>query len=129
MALYLDNTIATDVQVSTFKTGLKLDNVDNTKDVNKPVSTLQQQAIDAVKSQLSGGVLSAGVWVKLPAIYKLLIDGVGTVTLDVRNTDGSVSRYAKVYDPSVKKIVYPYFGLSAYEVKATFTGTAIAEIR
>lgn len=49
-----------DVQsVVTSKTNLSLQNVDNTSDVNKPVSTAQQTALN-LKANLSGGAVFSG---------------------------------------------------------------------
>lgn len=78
-------------------------------------------------SSFSGGPLISGQWVRLPAIYKLLLGGTGTVTIDTRDRAGTVTTGAVSYSPSGFAEAYPYFG-SAYEVRATLTGSATAEI-
>jgi len=77
--------------------------------------------------QVRGGPLLNGVWVKLPAIYRLLLSGTGTVTIDQRSRDGTVTANVATYTLTGFTEDYPYFN-NAYEVRATLTGTATAEI-
>lgn len=70
---------------------------------------------------------NADGWVKLPAIYKLLFGGSGTVTIDTRNRAMVVTPSVAVYDTTNTTEDYPFFD-GAYQVRATLTGTATAEI-
>jgi hypothetical protein len=85
-----------------------------------------QTARDAI-SALTGGAMAGGRWVKLPAIYKLLIDGTGTITIDQRDRAGAITSDVAAYSPTGPAEIYPFF-TGAYEVRATLTGTASAEI-
>lgn len=80
-------------------------------------------------ASIRGGVLQSGVWVKLPAIYALILNGTGSVTIDTKTRAGTVTTGAASYSPSGSEIIdYPYFGAAADQVRATLTGTATAEI-
>jgi len=74
-----------------------------------------------------GGLLGAS-WVKLPGIYKLLLGGTGTVAIDVRDMNGTIILAGQSFDAAGPRSEYPYFGDQAYEIRATCTGTATAEI-
>jgi len=78
-------------------------------------------------AQVRGGPLTNGMWVKLPAIYRILLGGTGTVSIDTRARDGTVTAAVAIYSPVGPGEDYPYFN-NAYEVRATLTGTATAEI-
>jgi hypothetical protein len=75
-----------------------------------------------------GGPLPSGVWIKLPAIYRLLLGGTGNVTIDTRDQAGTITTAVASYSPTGAAIEYPYFGDTAVDVRATLTGTATAEI-
>jgi hypothetical protein len=75
----------------------------------------------------SSAFLAPGEWYRLPAIYRLLFDGDGTVTIDTRDRDGAITPGAAVYSFTGKGDDYPFFA-GAYEIRATYTGTAIAEM-
>lgn len=72
-------------------------------------------------------VLTNGVWARLPAIYKILLGGVGTVTLDTRDRAGNITTGVITYDTTLITEDYPYFD-NTYQIRATFTGTATAEL-
>lgn len=76
-----------------------------------------------------GGPLANGAWVKLPAIYALVLNGTGTVTLDSKTRAGAITTGAASYSPSgTETVAYPYFGAPAAYARATLSGTATAEI-
>lgn len=83
-----------------------------------------QDDLDAIQL---GGVLVPGKWFKLPAIYKLLLGGTGTVVIDTRDRSGVVTTAAATYSVSGQSEAFPYFA-GAYEVRASLTGTATAEV-
>jgi len=85
------------------------------------------ELVGSAAAQVRGGPLTSGVWVKLPAIYRILLGGTGTVSIDTRARDGTVSAGAASYSPTGPAEDYPYF-TNAYEVRATLTDTATAEI-
>lgn len=78
-------------------------------------------------TSIRGGMLWSGAWVKLPGVYKLLLGGAGTVTIDTRDRSGTVTSGAATYTAAGLSENYPYFS-GAYELRATLTGTATAEI-
>ncbi|WP_333840464.1 SGNH/GDSL hydrolase family protein [Novosphingobium sp.] len=70
-----------------------------------------------------------GAWQRLPAIYKLLIGGIGTVTIDKLALSGAVTAAAKTYTATgAKTPVYPFFGSDAQAIRAAVTGSATMEI-
>jgi len=83
--------------------------------------------VGSAAAQVRGGPLTNGVWVKLPAIYRILLGGTGAVSIDTRARDGTVSAGVASYSPTGPAEDYPYFD-NAYEVRATLTDTATAEI-
>lgn len=84
---------------------------------------------DPVGSNIAGdtGELASGVWSKLPAIYKFLFDGSGTVTIDTRDRDGEITNSAATYTVDGQAEEFPYFN-NAYEIRAVLTGTATIEV-
>lgn len=103
--------------------------------VTAPVGTRGRDGVDATDApefqellaRIRGGPLTTATWVKLPAIYKLLLDGTGTVTIATRDADGTVVEAAATYNVTGFRDVYDYYG-SVVAVRATLTGTATAEI-
>lgn len=83
--------------------------------------------VAALEHATTGGPLLAGQWIKLPAIYKLLLEGTGTVTIHTRASDGSIAAAAAIFEADGFVEEYPYFG-PVVAVRATTTGTATAEI-
>jgi hypothetical protein len=91
-------------------------------DAAAPVSQAQVSAFP--------GPLIAGAWKRIFSLPRLLLSGTGTVTIDARNRAGTVAPAVATYTLTAAngQIEYPYFGDDAVEVRATFTGTATAEI-
>lgn len=79
------------------------------------------------RADIRGGNLPNSQWVKLPAVYKLFVRGVGSVTIDVRTTANTVTVGTTPY-PAANTPYYPYFGDDAYEVRAIYTNTPLVEI-
>lgn len=77
-----------------------------------------------------GGPLPNGAWVTVPSIYRLRLTGTGTVTIDARNSVGSVTSNVARFTPggATNQIEYPYFGDDTVAVRAALTGTATAEV-
>jgi len=76
---------------------------------------------------MTGGALTSGLWIKLPAIYAILVGGAGSITIDSRTRDGVITTGVASYTAAGNSTIYPYF-TDAYQVRATLTGTATAEI-
>jgi len=93
-------------------------------DTGAPIAAI---AVGALAAQVRGGPLQNGIWTKLPAIYRILLGGTGTVSIDTRARDGTITTGVVTYSPTGPAEDYPYFD-NAYEVRATLTGTATAEI-
>lgn len=85
------------------------------------------------KAITSLGVLVNGSWTAFPSIYRLLLNGTGTITIDARaGRDNSatvtVSVASYTATSAINRIEYPYFGDTALEIRATITGNLTAEI-
>ncbi|WP_298165406.1 hypothetical protein [Novosphingobium sp.] len=78
------------------------------------------------------GALTAGTWKFITGWPRLKLTGNGTVTIDANNAeDGSGTTSAAVFTATVSGspvIAFPFFGNDAVAIRATFTGTAAAEI-
>lgn len=72
-------------------------------------------------------LLSASEWVRLPAVYKFYLDGVGDITIDTRTKEGTTSIAAIVYPVNGPEEYYEFFE-GAYEIRVSFSGTATMEI-
>lgn len=88
---------------------------------------LAKEAMALATALVPGGILTNGVWIKLPAIYAILIGGTGSITIDSRTRDGTITTGVVSYTAAGNATKYPYF-TDAYEVRATLTGSATAEI-
>ena len=100
------------------------------------------QVIDATKvnanfaavdeaAKFNPGVLVANTWKAFTGLPRLKLTGSGTVSIDANTaTDGSGTTTSAVYTATVTTttIAFPFFGNDAVAVRATYTGTAAAEI-
>lgn len=100
----------------------------------KPIETLTDTDAAALRSALFGyllGPLVSGEWKPITGLPRLKLSGVGTVTIDANTEiDGSGTTTAAVFTATVSgaQTAFPFFGLDAVAVRATYTGTANAEI-
>lgn len=74
--------------------------------------------------------LSANSWTRVTGLPRLRLTGTGTVSIDARDSLGNITAGVESYSVSgaVNQIEFPFFGESTIEVRATVTGTAVAEI-
>lgn len=79
-------------------------------------------------AQVRGGPLANGAWVKYPTAGRLRLTGAGTVTLDTRMLDGTVALAVASYTAPGDDGQFPDIDFDTYQVRATLTGTATAEI-
>ena len=88
-----------------------------------------QADIDKLTASLGNGVLGSS-WVTLPSVYRLQISGTGTISIDTLAWDGvTITTGVFSFAPTgTSQPVYPYFGDSAYAVRATLTGTAVCNL-
>ena len=92
----------------------------------------------AYQSQISGGggggtqgsgLLAAGVWAVLPAIYYLIIDGTGLITIDTKNTAGTITTSVETITATgTESFHYPYYGAGITQIRANYTGSAQATL-
>lgn len=76
-----------------------------------------------------GGPLVSGYWARLPSIYALRLGGTGTVTIDTKTIDGTITSAAATYTVTgTTQIQNPYFGAAAAYIRATLTSTATVEV-
>ena len=99
------NAVKTYVDAATSKTNLGINNVDNTSDINKPISTLTQAALDTKENTANKSVLTAlgtsDVLFPTQNAVKTYVDAaVGSVTI----TDGSITD-AKISSVSTSKLI------------------------
>lgn len=75
-------------------------------------------------------MLVSGEWKPFTSWPRLLLNGSGTVTIDSRNRAGTITTgvFAQTLSGATNEIAFPYFGDDAVEIRATLTGTAVAEI-
>lgn len=78
------------------------------------------------------GPMIAGVWEPFTGLPRLRLSGTGTVTIDANTAvNGTGTTTAAVFTASPAgstTIAFPFFGTDAVAVRATYTGTALAEI-
>lgn len=100
-----------------------------------PVGT--QRVINDVVSILRGeiiaeysGPLVNGQWRVFGGLPRLQLTGTGTVSIDARDSGGTISTAVQSYNVTnaVDRIEYPYFGETAVEIRANITGTLSVEI-
>jgi len=76
---------------------------------------------------MRGGPMANGVWVRAPAIPKILLDGNGTVVIDMITANGTITAGVASFNPTGPAEDWLYFE-GAVAFRGTFTGTATAEI-
>lgn len=91
---------AEDVSVANLKTDLSLDNVDNTSDANKPVSTAQQTALD-LKSNLASPTFTGTV--TTPAI---VVSSETASTIASLDASKNIKSLAVATYPSLTELTY-----------------------
>lgn len=76
------------------------------------------------------GALQNGVWKPFSGMPRLRLTGTGTVTIDARNSLGTITEDVETYatTAATNQIEFPFFGDDAVEVRAAITGTLSAEI-
>ncbi|SCX94536.1 hypothetical protein SAMN05216420_101410 [Nitrosospira sp. Nl5] len=74
--------------------------------------------------------LPTGEWKQVPSLFRLLLKGTGTCTVDARNTAGTITAGLYIYTAAAatNQIEYPYLGADAIEIRVTLTGTCTAEV-
>lgn len=75
-------------------------------------------------------MLDTGAWQRVPSVFRLLLNGTGTITLDSRDAAGTITSAYAIYTKTdaVNDIEWPYPGADAVEIRATLTGTLNAEV-
>lgn len=76
------------------------------------------------------GSLADSVWFNPPSIFRLLLNGTGTVTLDSKDAAGTIttSVFSVTLTGAVNQIEFPYAGDGAIQIRAALTGTATAQV-
>jgi hypothetical protein len=76
------------------------------------------------------GPLVSGVWFTIPSVFRLRLTGTGSVTIDSRDSLGTVTAGIASYvlSGASDQIEFPYAGDHAVSIRATLTGTATAEV-
>ena len=76
------------------------------------------------------GDLMPNEWKPLTGLYRLLLNGTGSISVDVKDSGGNVTSavLAESFENYVNKVTFPYFGDEAIAIMVTATGTAEARI-
>lgn len=76
------------------------------------------------------GDLTSGEWFPVGSVFRLLMTGTGTVTLDSKDALGAIttSVYTVTLTGATNQIGFPYAGDAAVQIRATLTGTATAKV-
>ena len=104
--------------------------------------TAKTRLVDAVKAvvdPVTGGIdfsgklagnLADGEWFNPPSVFRLLLNGTGTVTIDSKDAAGTITTgvYSITLSSAVNQIDFPYAGDSAVQIRATLTGSATAKV-
>jgi len=79
--------------------------------------------------KLAGNLVN-GEWFNPPSIFRLLLKGTGTVTIDSKDAAGTITTgvYSTTLSSAVNEIAFPYAGDSAIQIRATLTGSATAKV-
>jgi hypothetical protein len=102
---------------------------------NNSVQNLVSSIVDPITGEIDfsgklAGNLANGEWFNPPSIFRLLLNGTGTVTIDSKDAAGTITTgvYSTTLSSAVNEIAFPYAGDSAIQIRATLTGTATAKV-
>ena len=89
-----------------------------------------QQAVDQNGNAWLSGPLVSGQWSRCPTMFRLRLVGIGAVTLDAKNTSGTVTTgvYSISASGATDQIAFPFIGNDASYVRATFANTVTVEM-
>ena len=81
-------------------------------------------------SRKLAGNLASGEWFHPPSIFRLLLNGTGTVTIDSKDAAGTITAgvFSVTLASAINQIAFPYAGDAAIQISATLTGTATAKV-
>ncbi len=76
------------------------------------------------------GTLTSGVWFPVGSLFRLLMTGTGTVTIDSKDALGTITTgvYTTTLTGATNEIGFPYAGDAAVQIRATLTGSATAKV-
>lgn len=74
--------------------------------------------------------LVSGRWLPAPSIYRVLFNGTGSVQIDAKDFDGTITTGVASFTLSgaVDQVEYPYLGDKAVAIRATFPTTLYVEV-
>lgn len=122
-----DMTIETEIAALTAATSALTATV-NVEKTALDQAVSQSQAAANASAAMTGLVTST--WRRFPTMCRLIMNGTGTITFDARNKAGTilVSVASFTITSAVNQIAFPFFGDTAYEIRATLTGSATVEV-
>ena len=89
---------------------------------------LIRQQLQGIGINVNGGYLSTDLPIRLPAIAKLELSGVGTISIEITQRDGT-KRIVGPYVVDGPNVDYPFSSDDDTVLVKTKTGTANAEVR
>jgi len=92
--------------------------------------TWPNQTITAGQGAAYAPILLSTLWTSVPSISRLAISGTGTVTIDTKDLAGNITLAVLTYSVTgaTFQVNFPFYGTSAASIRATYTGTASAEV-
>ncbi len=76
------------------------------------------------------GPMTDGVWMPVQAMFRLALNGTGTIVLDAKDLAGAITTnvFSATGASAVNQVEFPYAGDSAVQIRATLTGSLTAKV-
>lgn len=86
--------------------------------------------ITSASGSVFTGPMVNSVWMPVMSLFRLAMNGTGSVTLDSRDSLGNITLgvFSSTLSAAVNQIGFPFAGASATSIRATLTGTATASV-
>lgn len=100
-------------------------------ELGAPVTSKHNEVTGVIDfSRKLAGNLASGEWFNPPSIFRLLLNGTGTVTIDSKDAAGTITAgvFSVTLASAINQIAFPYAGDAAIQISATLTGTATAKV-
>lgn len=94
------------------------------------VATVKVDPVTGGIRYLLNGPAISGEWVTTAAVFKVVITGTGSVTMDARDANGDItsSVYSESLSGAVNQVGFPYAGDAAMAVRFNFPSTISVQV-